>query len=175
MNGFKKEFYDSQAKLNSEADDSMTKYIPIPTRDWKLADRFESYKDAEEENKSSELYQGVIEPTPEDNPNYEFDWMSQEFFDKPEYSKPRMFTIKQVRDLVHLQMSRSEIKRKVSQHQSTVEYHDHSIFEQGRAHKKLQGEMKEEFDNVYKGVEDLGAYLEGLRKIYDKQFGDIFR
>lgn len=35
--------------------------------------------------------------------------------------------------------------------------------------------MKEEFDNVYKGVEDLGTYLEGLRKIYDKQFSDIFR
>lgn len=35
--------------------------------------------------------------------------------------------------------------------------------------------MKEEFDSVYKGVEDLGSYLEGLRKIYDKQFSDIFR
>lgn len=35
--------------------------------------------------------------------------------------------------------------------------------------------MKEEFDNVYKGVEDLGSYLEGLRKVYDRKFSDIFR
>ena len=153
----------------------MSHYIPIPKRDCKLEEKFDSYNAADEDTRESEIYEGVIESTPEDNPNFEGDWMSVDAYKKSEYSKPRMFTIKQIRDLIYLHLSRSEINRKVFRHQSTVEYHDQTIFEQGRQHKKLQGDMKEEFDNVYKGVEDLGGYLEGLRKIYDKKFSDIFR
>ena len=158
-----------------EAQENMAQYIPLPERTCKLDEKYETYKNAPEENKQSGEYKGVIEENPYENPNFDSEWMSDEPFKNSEYSKPRMFSMNQVKDIIYLHLTRSEMKRKLNKHETVVEYHDKTIFEQGRAHKKLQGEMKDEFDNVYKGVEDLGSYLEGLRKVYDKKFSDIFR
>lgn len=133
--GFKKEFKEQLSHQQEEAKESIYKYIPLPLRDCKLEEKIDSYTNASEETKHSDLYQGTIETNPEDNPNFEKDWMSKELFEKPEYSKPRMFSLNQVGDLIHLHLSRSESKRKLSKQESIVEYHDMSIFEQGRAHK----------------------------------------
>lgn len=135
VNGLKKEFKEKQNQQEEEAKENVAMYIPLPQRDCRLYDKIDDYNDAPEETKQSGLYQGTIEANPEENPNFEKDWMSKELFEKPEYSKPRMFSMNQLKDLIHLHLSRSEAKRRLSKQESVVEFHDTSIFEQGRAHK----------------------------------------
>ena len=110
-----------------------------------------------------------------DNKNLEQTWMAETCFKDPEYSKPRMFTMNQIKDLFYLHLSRSSLKRQFSKNDHLLKYHDDQIFDQGRAHKRFTNETKEEFDTVYKNVEELGNYVSKCNKISDHQFKDLFR
>lgn len=85
--------------------------------------------------------------------------MSSSEFSKPEFIKPRMFTLNQIKDLVYLHLSRSELKRKIVRHENMVKYHDDTLFEQGRTQKKMKTDTDAEFADVKsKIVEVNGKY-----------------
>jgi hypothetical protein len=101
--------------------------------------------------------------------------MSSSEFTNPEYLKPRMFTLNQIKDLVYLHLSRSELKRKVAKHDTVVNFHDNAIFEQSRGHKKLKSDMEQEFKATNKSIHDLGEHLDIVKRDYSRRFSDINR
>lgn len=175
VDNIKNDFVDYHKKNETDASQSMNELIPIPKPTTGLDERFPNIRDVSEDMHSDEMFKGIIDTDPKKNPNFTCEWMESDCFSTPEYAKPRMFTLNQIKDLVHLHLSRSELRRMAVKHDVMLKFHDDTIFDQGRAHKKLKEENNNEFETVYKNVENLGNYVNELNKMNQKNFKDLNR
>jgi len=170
---FRNKFEASQNKFEKSAEDNMSNYIPIPNDQCELDGKFPNIQDVSEEFKNDSMFAGVKGATPDNNKNFEKEWMSNLEFEKPEYFQPRMFTLNQIKDLVYLHVSRSDLKRKVSKHDKLVAYHDDEIFENSRNHKKLKTQIEEDFVKAQQNIDDANTNLTEAKKNINKRFRDV--
>ncbi|CAI2386369.1 unnamed protein product [Moneuplotes crassus] len=175
----KEMFKESQKFSESMATDNMYDFIPIPAQDLDMTSRFPSIKDLKgdtiEKDKKSQLYMGSKIKPDAKNPNLEVSWMNDEEFLNPEFFKARMFTLNQIRDLIYLHLSRSELSKKMSRHETLVEYHDNALFDQGRAHKKFCAEVDSRFKATHEEQDKTNTEISELILRYNKRITDINR
>jgi hypothetical protein len=131
---FRDKFELYQNQQDQAAAEKMANYIPIPSPSVEMDSKFPGFENAPEDVKNDEKYKGIKEAT-DKNKNLEHSWMSNEEFLKPEFETPRMFTMNQIKDLFYLHLSRSELKRISSKHETLVTYHDDALFNLNREHK----------------------------------------
>ncbi|CAI2386940.1 unnamed protein product [Moneuplotes crassus] len=170
-------FKESKKFSETMATDNMYDLISIPSRNVDLTSRFPSYNELSKEEKleKKQLYCGKKMKQGINNPNFEASWMNDDEFSNPKYSRARMFTLNQIRDLIYLHLSRSDLRKKACRHENLVDYHDNAIFDQNRDSRRFQVEVDEKFTNTRELQEKTNTEIQELILRYNKRITDINR
>ena len=103
------------------------------------------------------------------------EWMDTSYSQGEEFQAPRMFTLTQIKDLIHLHLTRSHLSKSFHQNVQKVDYHDDAIFDQGRSFRKFTTETSENFEKVANEIGRVDETIQDMKLGYNKRITDINR
>jgi len=85
------------------------------------------------------------------------------FYRSQEFDAPRTFTMNQISDLVHVYLLRSDLKKSFDSQSELVQIHDESLKEISEYRAQLGEDLKNEFDDCSKEIENTNIVLQDYK------------